>query len=242
MGIVDTPVRQLRGRTYRETFIIVSMVASCVSALVAPHTEWWDFSVFVLATCAFITRFWAARVLAIGTCISALMMAVVHVTQGTWDVTSLPIHASYFIGTWVLGIAVLWSSDLRQRFERAPGFGPFPNPFAALPDSHLRALTACAIALGSAGHLLLREYQVSDDPILLVQIAAIAASLALLVFGRAFGFIVAVGAGVWAACTFGTQLADASSRSIVVVGFALSVCGTAIALPYAARTLRQLRA
>lgn len=239
MRVVDTPVQRLGSRTVRELFIIFSMSSCCVSAVLAPHIQWWDLSIFVLATAAFITRWWAARVLAIGTCASALAMAVVHIGAGTWDLASLTFDEYYFAGTWMLGIAVLWSGDLRQRFERAPAFGRFANPFAHLPDSHLRAITACAIALGAAGHLVLREYQASADPALLGQIAAVGASLALLAFGRAVGFIAAAAAGAWIACGFAMQVSLSSSRSIVVVGLALSATGAAIALPYAVRAVRR---
>lgn len=238
MRFVDTPVPRLANRTAREAFIIGSMLACCVSALLAPHIQWWDFAVFVLATTAFITRFWAARVLAIGTCISALCMAAVHFHAGRWELDSLSFNAYYFVGTWVLGVAVLWSRDLRQQFERAPGFGPFANPFASLPDAHLRALTACSIAFGSAGHMLLRHYQLTGDSSLLVQMGAIAACLALLIFGRAISFVATVVVGAWVSYTFGCVAMSGAGTSIAVVGLPLSAAGTAIALPYAARAVR----
>lgn len=268
LKLVDTPITRLAGRTPRELLILGTLMAFIASGLVAARPPWWDLSLFALALAAFATRFWAARILGIGICVSSLAMALVHVREGAWDLCALAPHQISFAATWLAGLIVLSSRDLGRRFERAPSWGvgrwKVTNPFAELPPLHLAAIAAGAVSLGALGHLLLRAILVAQAhglPAtgLSIALGAIALTLLLLVAGRVVGLLAAAGVSTYLAIALGTKLCAAKlwlawppspcgpiaeplayHPGVVFIGFALALIGAAVTLPYAVVAIRRM--
>lgn len=267
MKIIDAPITRLRGRTPRELLILGSLGLFIASGLLAPRPPWWDMSMFAVALVAFATRFWAARILGLGICVSSLAMALVHVREGVWDLGAMQPYQISFAATWLFGLAVLASPALGKRFERAPTWAPFgralANPYARLPSLHLTAIAVGAISLGALAHLLLRAIEVARPHGLGMELAiplvAIAGTLLLLVAGRVIGLIAAAGISSAMAVFFATKLCAAKvwlawppspctpasetlayHPGVVFVGLGLAVIGAAATVPYLAIAAKRL--
>jgi hypothetical protein len=268
MVLVDSPISRLRGRTPRELLILGALVFFIASGLLAPRPPWWDLSIFAIALVGFATRFWAARILGLGICVSSLAMALVHVREGQWDLTALMPHQLSFAATWLAGLVILSGADLGRRFERAPSWTPFgralANPYARLPGLHLAAIAAGAVSLGALAHLLLRatitaQHHGLAATELIIPMVAIAATLLLLVAGRVVGLIAAAGVSSYLAIALGTKLCAAKlwlawppspcnpatdslayHPGVVYVGFGLALIGAAVTVPYAVIAAKKL--
>lgn len=222
MKIIDSPIARLRGRTPRELLILGTLGMFIASGLFAPRPPWWDMAMFAVALVAFASRFWAARIIGLGICVSSLAMALVHVREGSWNLAALLPYQISFAATWMAGLVVLASPTLGRQYERAPRWAPLgrasrsiANPYAGLPSLHLGAIAVGAISLGALGHLLLRAIQAGHAHglgavELVIPLCAIAATLLLLVAGRVIGLIAAAGVSTYLVIALGSKLGAAT--------------------------------
>lgn len=179
----------LLGRTARELVFILGGAAISIFEVVRPGAvDWPNLAVYVLATVLFAARFFAARAAAVATCIGAIVQQWPHLRHGevTWETLAvLPIA----------GILLLASSDLVERFERAPSRVRWlPNPWSQFTAAETRTLRWSAYAAGAMAGLLDHISEMllhSPDPAVWPRACMIAlcAALLLLCAGRAIGLL-----------------------------------------------------
>lgn len=191
MTLLDREV--LLGRTPRELVFILAGAGLSIAEFIRPgHVDWPNLAVYVLATLAFAARFYAARAAAVATCIGAIAQQWPHLRTGDVDLGTLAVLP-------LAGILLLASSDLVERFERAPSRVRWlPNPWSQFTAAETRTLRWAAYAAGALAGLL---HHVSEQLIYTRDavvwpyacVLALIVALALLSFGRALGLL-----AVWA--------------------------------------------
>lgn len=195
MGFLDHELRWAAGRTPRELVVIGGGLGIIVQDLLDPGPpDVGNLLVYVAATSLFALRFFAARAAAVATCIGAIVQQWPHLRLG--EVT--PETAAVLP---VLGILVLASSDLVDRYERAPSrLAWLPNPWAGFTAAETRSLRWASYAAGALAGLLDHTLQIvraRADVLLLpvpwwprITMLALVGALALLCLGRAVGALV----------------------------------------------------
>ena len=104
--------------------------------------------VYVLATLLFALRFFAARAAAVGACIGAIVQQWPHLRLGEPTAETMALLP-------LVGIAILASSDLVDRYERAPSrISWLPNPWAGFTAAETRSLRWATYAAGALAGLL----------------------------------------------------------------------------------------
>lgn len=195
MTLLDREV--LLGRTVRELVVLTGGLAITVFELVRPgQPDWPNLAVYVLATALFAARFYAARAAAVAACIGAIAQQWPHLRAGevTWETLGLLPLA---------GIAVLASSDLVARFDRAPSHVRWlPNLWAAFSAAETRTIRWSAYAAGALAGLLdhiTEQIRWTPDAAAWPRTSMIALSVALLLLcaGRALGLL-----AVWVVSLF----------------------------------------
>lgn len=183
----------LLGRTPRElAFILGGATISIVEVVRPGPVDWPNLAVYVLATLLFAARFYAARAAAVATCIGAIAQQWPHLRHGEVNWLTLAVLP-------LAGILLLASSDLVERFERAPSRVRWlPNPWAQFTAAETRTLRWAAYAAGAMGGLLdhiTEQLRYTPDPAVWPRACMIALCVALLLLcaGRAIGLLV-----VWA--------------------------------------------
>lgn len=227
---LDRPIASLWGRTAREVLLILGGVAVAVWSLCQPQLNLWHTSFYIGATIAFAVRFYAARVVAVGFIATALALTGINATQGEplfWGALAL-----------LPGLALLVSSDLRERFDRAPR----ANPWRSIDRRHWVAWCGVGYLLGVLGNLYLlpwRSIFQAGGNWPLVILGAVYLAVGLLFCGRAIAFVVAAAAGLAGLITALAEPQLLAARpgfdwAAIITGAAI----TAIAAPYAALALR----
>ena len=216
MRLLDTPLGSLRGRTVRELVLVTGAVAACAGALYL-HAHWAVTTTFVITTAMLATRFFAARVVAIGMLGTALAahLAVARYGQGWTGGIQLgeQVAGLVFIG---LGLLLLCSRDLADRFDLAQsGTGWRVNRWRDLPRLHWRLSCVVGVALGAMGHFLWAAQvnaPAADGAWARWAILVICISLLLLFAGQAVGFLVAAVLGITVLIITVPQLAAAEAH------------------------------
>lgn len=188
MGFLDHELRWAAGRTPRELVIVGGGLGFIFADLLQPgRPDVGNLLVYVAATSLFAARFFAARAAVVATCIGAIVQQWPHLRLG--EVT--PETAALLP---LLGIAVLASGDLVDRFERAPSrLSWLPNPWAGFTSAETRAMRWACYAAGALAGLLDHTANMLLTPAPWwprITMLALVAALALLCLGRAIGALV----------------------------------------------------
>ncbi len=198
MSLLDREVAWCAGRTVRELIAVAGGLGIVVAEFVRPGApDWGNLAVYVVATVLLATRFFAARAAAVGACIGAIVQQWPYLRLGDVDPLTLAVLP-------VVGIVLLASGDLVERFERAPSrLAWLPNPWASFGAAQTRALRWSAYAAGALAGLLDHTAQTTAHAFamhhqavpLWPRVAEVAFMLALLLvcLGRAVGVLL-----VWA--------------------------------------------
>ena len=195
LGFLDHELRGCAGRTVRELIVIgggLGILAEEVLRRGPPDVG--NLIVYVAATLLFALRFFAARAAAVASCIGAIVQQWPHLRLG--EIT--PATAAVLP---LVGIAVLASSDLVDRYERAPSrISWLPNPWAGFTAAETRSLRWASYAAGALAGLLDHTLQLTRDraDMLLmpapwwprITMLVLVGALALLCLGRAIGALV----------------------------------------------------
>ena len=210
--ILDRPIEALWGRTFREVLLICGGLAVIAWSIAQPRTNPWHLSFYVAATAAFAVRFFAARVVAVGFILCALTLSLAE-----WRAGGPPFWSAL---TLLPGLALLISSDLRERFDRAPGSGWRRNPWRAIDRRHWALWCAVGYLLGILANLYLlpwRSELSSAGAWPLWIVGGVYLSIGLLFLGRALAFVVAAAVGSAALIT-AAPLVAAAERQIDGLG------------------------
>jgi hypothetical protein len=194
MSLLDREVAWCAGRTVRELIAVAGGLGLVVAEVVRPGVpDGGNLAVYVVATALLAARFFAARAAAVGACIGAIVQQWPHLRLGDLDLETLAVLP-------VVGIVLLASGDLVERFERAPSRIPWlPNPWAVFSAAETRALRWSAYAAGALTGLLDHTAQTTAHAFathhhalpLWPRVAEVAFMLALLLvcLGRAVGVL-----------------------------------------------------
>lgn len=173
-------------RTPRELVCILGGLGIITFELVRPlPVDWPNMAVYVFATLAFAVRFYAARAAAVATCIGALVQQWPHLRFGDVDWETLGLLP-------LLALVLLASSDLVERFERAPSQVRWlPNLWAGFTAAQTRTLRWSAYAAGALAGLLdhITEHSVHAAGWARGSMIALTFSLLLLCAGRAVALL-----------------------------------------------------
>ncbi len=195
LAFLDHELRWAAGRTLRELVIVGGGLGIIVAELLRPGApDTGNLIVYVAATALFALRFFAARAAAVASCIGAIVQQWPYLRLG--EVT--PETAALLP---LLGIAVLASSDLVDRYERAPSrISSLPNPWAGFTAAETRSLRWASYAAGALSGLLdhtlaiVRSHAAMfDQPAPWwprITMLMLVFALALLCLGRAVGALV----------------------------------------------------
>jgi len=196
---LDTPIRRLADRTPREVILITGGLVACAGAVYV-KAPWAVTVTFVITTVMLATRFFAARIVAIGMLATALAahLALTRYGEGWTNHFSLGGHLPElaFIAA---GLLLLCGRDLVDRFDRAPsGPGWRLNRWRELPRLHWRMSSVLGVSLGALGHFLWAGYHNTPAGAgwALWAIGGVCVCLLLLFAGQAIGFLVAAALGV----------------------------------------------
>lgn len=253
MRVIDAPLSLARGRTPRELLLLSIGVGYCAYELTSAAPCWPNVAMYALATIAFAVRFFPARALGVGVALGALAQRL-PALRHDWLELQTP-HTWIAFGV----IAILASSDLEARYERAPSrIAWLPNAWAELPAKDMRVLRWCAYSIGAlaAGLGFTWGLPLADtgvDPVLSIAvIGALVGLLALLAAGRAPALLLVPVVCVPIALALASQIPGAEASiagdyvplldygmwrwpAFVLPGTALALLATALALPYAVR-------
>jgi hypothetical protein len=184
MTFVDREV--FLGRTPRELVCIAGGLAITTFELVRPlPVDWPNLAVYVGATLLFAVRFYAARAAAMAACFGALVQQWPSLRLGQYDWETLAVFP-------LVAFVVLASSDLVERFERAPSRVRWlPNLWANFTAAQTRTLRWSAYAAGALAGLLdhITEQSVGDAGWARGSMIALTVSLVLLCAGRAVAML-----------------------------------------------------
>jgi hypothetical protein len=200
MKLLDTPIRPLLSRTPRELVLITGGALACGLALYL-EAPWALTTTFVVTTVMLATRFFAARIVAIGMLATALAahISITRYGRGWLHDFRLGDHIPEltFIG---LGLLLLCGRDLAARFDLQPsGTGWRINRWRDLPRLHWRLSSVLGISLGAMGHFLWaaqRNVPAADGVFARWAIYGVLVCLALLFAGQAIGFLVSSALGI----------------------------------------------
>ncbi|PCC71329.1 hypothetical protein SAMN02745121_00868 [Nannocystis exedens] len=174
------------GRTPRELVCILGGLAIITFEVLPPEPiDWPNLAVYVAATLAFAVRFYAARAAAVATCLGAVVQQWPHLRFGEVDWETLGLLP-------LLAFVLLASSDLVERFERAPSRVRWlPNLWAGFTAAQTRILRWSAYAAGALAGLLdhITEQAVQDAGWARGGMIALTVSLLLLCAGRAVALL-----------------------------------------------------
>ena len=192
MLFLDRELPHCGGRSVRELLVVAGGLWIIASDLARPGPpDVGNLLVYVGATLLPALRFFAARAAAAGACIGAIVQQWPHLRLGEWDAETLAVVP-------VVGIALLASRDLVDRYERAPSrLRWLPNPWAGFTAAETRSLRWAAYAAGALSGLLDHTLQLVRWHTDLVHaptpwwprvaMVALMLALALLCLGRAVG-------------------------------------------------------
>ena len=174
------------GRTPRELVCIAGGLAITTFELVRPlPVDWPNLAVYVGATLLFAARFYAARAAAVAACLGAVVQQWPSLRFGEVDWETLAVFP-------LVAFVVLASSDLVERFERAPSRVRWlPNLWAGFTAAQTRTLRWSAYAAGALAGLLdhITEQAVYDAGWARGSMIALTVSLLLLCAGRAVAML-----------------------------------------------------
>ncbi|MBZ5707876.1 hypothetical protein [Nannocystis pusilla] len=184
MKILDREV--FLGRTARELVCIAGGLAIITFEAVRPlPIDWPNMAVYIGATLLFALRFYAARAAAVATCLGAVVQQWPNLRLGEVDWETLALFP-------LLAFVVLASSDLVDRFERAPSRVRWlPNLWAGFTAAQTRVLRWSAYAAGALAGLLdhITENAAGDAGWARGSMIALTVSLVLLCAGRAVALL-----------------------------------------------------
>jgi hypothetical protein len=198
MKLLDTPI--LLGRTPRELVILGGATLACGLALYL-HAPWALVATFVVTTVMLATRFFAARIVAIGMLATALAAHVSFTRYGKFwgPAFRLRDHVPE-LSFIALGLLLLCGRDLAARYDLQPsGTGWRINRWRDLPRLHWRMSCVLGVALGALGHFLWaaqRNVPAADGVFARWAIYALLACLVLLFIGQAIGFLASAALGI----------------------------------------------
>ncbi|WAS94307.1 hypothetical protein [Nannocystis punicea] len=174
------------GRTPRELVCILGGLAIITFELVRPSpVDVPNLLVYVVATALFAVRFYAARAAAVAACLGAVVQQWPHLRFGEVDWETLGLFP-------LVAFVLLASSDLVERFERAPSRVRWlPNLWAGFTAAQTRTLRWSAYAAGALAGLLdhITEQAVQDAGWARGSMIALVVSLLLLCAGRAVALL-----------------------------------------------------
>lgn len=191
MVLLDREIQWCAGRTVRELLVLAGGLAIIAGDILRPGPpDWGNLAVYVGATALLAVRFFAARAAAVGACIGAIVQQWPHLRLGRVDLETLAVLP-------LVGIALLASRDLVERFERAPSrVAWLPNPWAGFTAADTRSLRWAAYAAGALAGLLDHSMQTTAHAFAgaapwwpRVGEVAFIASLLALCLGRAVGLL-----------------------------------------------------
>jgi hypothetical protein len=194
MTLLDRELSWCAGRTVRELLVVAGGLAIIVGELARPgQVDVGNLAVYVLATLLLLLRFFAARAAAVGACIGAIVQQWPHLRAGDITPETLAVLP-------LLGIALLASHHLVDRFERAPSrLRWLPNPWQNFTTAETRSLRWAAYAAGALSGLLDHSLQLMTVGARTfgdiapwwprITMVALVAALALLCLGRAVGLL-----------------------------------------------------
>ncbi|HEY0137702.1 MAG TPA: hypothetical protein VGB85_26635 [Nannocystis sp.] len=149
MIVLDHALPSLGGRTVRELIVVAGGLAIVAAECLRPGpVDVGNLIVYVVATLLFALRCFAARAAGVGACIGAIVQQWPNLRLGEVTPETLAILP-------LAGIAVLASSDLVERYERAPSrIAWLPNPWAGFTAAETRSLRWATYAAGALAGLL----------------------------------------------------------------------------------------
>ncbi|MBK7829179.1 hypothetical protein [Nannocystis sp.] len=195
MSFLDRELSWCAGRTVRELLVVAGGTAIVIAEVVRPGpVDIGNLAVYLLATLLLLLRFFAARAAAVGACIGAIVQQWPHLRHGEVTLETLALLP-------LAGIALLASSDLVDRFERAPSrLRWLPNPWASFTAAETRSLRWAAYAAGALAGLLDHTLQLVTRTAQLhgmtapwwprIAMVVLVGALALLCLGRAVGLLI----------------------------------------------------
>ncbi len=193
--LLDRELPWCAGRTVRELIVILGGLAVIVAEVLRPGPiDLGNMIVYVAATALFAARFFAARAAAVGSCIGAIVQQWPNLREGEVTLATTAVLP-------LLGVLLLASRDLVDRFERAPSrVAWLPNPWAGLRAEDTRALRWAAYAAGALSGLLDHTLEMIELQAGVFAMSApwwpraamivLIAALALLCLGRAVGVLI----------------------------------------------------
>ncbi len=192
MRCLDHELKWCAGRTVREVLLICGGLGLVVREFVGTHSfDVGNLIVYVGATLLLMLRFFPARAVGVGACIGAIVQQWPHLRMGDVTVETLAVAP-------LVGIALLASRDLVERFERAPSrLAWLPNPWASFSAAETRTLRWAAYAAGALSGLLdhtLQNITPFADPLTApwwprIAMVVLIGALVLLCLGRAVGVL-----------------------------------------------------
>jgi hypothetical protein len=195
MSFLDHELRWAAGRTVRELVIVGGGLGIIAAELLRPGSpDPGNLIVYVAATALFALRFFAARAAAVASCIGAIVQQWPNLRLGEVNPETAALLP-------LLGIAILASSDLVDRYERAPSrISWLPNPWAGFTPAETRSLRWACYAAGALAGLLDHTLDIVRFQATMVMQTApwwpritmlvLVGALALLCLGRAVGVLV----------------------------------------------------
>lgn len=255
--MIDRPL--LLGRTGREYLLIALGVGAIVHDLLYcsdASVAGWNIAGYSVAILSLVVRFYAARALGVGWCVSAIILQLTSLQLPGMSLVDLPWIALMPVAI----LALLASRDLVDRYDLAPSrIRWLRNYWAEVPRSFARRAAWVGYLLGSLGAMLLYAYlqsralRMAETWALLACLGCLGAVL-LLVAGRAFGFFLAAAIGIGTALAVWPQIGPA--RAVLAAGgwhrmsglfvaapqyalpvFAMGIAIALIAAPYVVRLL-----
>lgn len=193
MKFIDSEIRGLR-RTPREALVIAAGVGLFCYELTRPGSNLWYLAFYAVATFLFATRFYAARVVGVAMLFTSLGVSLLPLRPGAAYAYG---HAPWqWYALVALGLLVLASRDLRERFDRGPsGTGWRANYWRDLPRSHWTVCCLSGYLLGLFGNLVFMSWQAAGAWQTLwwpgVMCGAIWACVILMLLGRNLAFLAA---------------------------------------------------
>jgi hypothetical protein len=147
--VLDHEVPWSGGRTVRELIVVAGGLTIVAAECLRPGpVDVGNLIVYVAATLLFALRFFAARAAGVGACIGACVQQWPNLRLGEVTPETLAVLP-------LAGIAVLASSDLVERYERAPSrIAWLPNPWAGFTAAQTRSLRWATYAAGALAGLL----------------------------------------------------------------------------------------
>lgn len=207
LAVLDRPLRVALGRTPREVLLILLGLGMLATALYRGDRSWNPYGIG-LATGLLATRFFAARIIWLCLVAAASWMWL-------WIGVAPDMHgaAALALAQFGAALALLWSRDLRQRYDvGGRELGPLRNFLGGLRPAE-RALAigvACAgTATGAALHQAAHA-NVERFTWVAIALGTLLAGGLILLAGRAIGVFLALFAATLTALKLAPGLVDAA--------------------------------